>query len=568
MTRKVSRYQALFRYFPDRPWNSEYGVARTAQLIGRQLGPEYDDIRQGIATLIEHDFRRKVERETKARVSRAQAREAWDQAAGRAPTGVSSLPSADSDAAATAFLERIASPLVVPTVQDEGQPRRGGLNAECIELRVIDGDAEIRSETYPPLFLCEECHGYYFLDPNGAQSLKCPDHGGTTFLRQVPIVFSCARCANIEPLLPFNVQTRNLVPGRISCRSGHPLTLTLSSNLANATWGCTGGSDCPAWEAGNRVSRKCAICDVDEPSSRSIMAPRSATASEIASPLTISYVRDRTGLNIRLASLRAQYRRVAGSFNLGTVEPGARARLAQFGIHEIFDVNQIQSILVCYGYRSLIHSQPNVDIAQRYPRFFQPQPRTERFRAFATIVEGKGLILALDPSRLSLIRQKQGHKLTYSQRITTEIAELNNFGVQALLAVTIEPDSYCMTKLLHTMEHALRAALIAEIGLDSFDSRILVEDAAILFFETRDLGDGGITQLAYQRGAMASWLDRARRKLEDCPQLCERGCIACVKVDNTTCHGFLAHEFTRWMPPNVLLDRKLVTDWIELNADT
>ena len=341
--------------------------------------------------------------------------------------------------------------------------------------------------------------------------------------------------------------------------------------MSDAHWRCE-MPDCPSGINSQRVNRLCSLCNISDEEllageTKSVMAPRSATSGEIAVPLTVTYVQDAQGHDVQLERLRTQHRPLIGSFTLSTVEPQAAQRLRRLGATDTFDVPQIRSLLAVFGYRSEVRPKPPVPDGERYPRFFQQQPGVQRFRAYATVTEGRGVVIAFDKARLARF-VSYGHDdgRSYASLISAEMEQVGGMGLQDLLAANEARNLFPMTKLLHAMEHALRSSLITEVGLEDFDSRLLVADAAMLFFETRDLADGGVTQLSQQSGQMTSWLVRGIRRIEECPQLCSSSCIACVKTDNSSCHGFLTREFGRWMPPNSLLDRTMAADWIRHNG--
>ncbi len=573
MTRKVSKYQALFRYFPDRPWSTEYATLRTVRLTGRPLGDEYETVKTTIARLISVDYARKVDREARARIARAVRREERDRSLRILPVQNVAAGLVADQVAANAFLASLGATKGTE-VSADGQRVEGAhervMGPESVDLRLIDENSEVQGAIFPTLFLCDSCHRYYNLDPNGAESLRCTFHKEDSELHQLNVVYSCPRCANIEPLLPYNTFSRKLATGWIHCTSGHGLFLDIGANLSDAHWRCEVTS-CPSNINTQRVNRLCSICNISDEEllageTTSIMAPRSATSGEIAVPLTVTFVRDAQGRDVQLASLKTQHRDTMHSFTMSTVEPSAAKWLRRLGATEIFDVPQIQSLLAVYGYRSEIRPKPPVPDDERYPRFFQVQPGVQRFRAFATITEGRGLIIGLNKTKLArLLSGGNGEGQDYERRFMAESENVARLGLQDLLTADGEKNVFVMTKLLHAIEHALRSSLVTEIGLEDFDSRMLVADAAILFFETRDLADGGITQLSQHSGQMTSWLVRGIRRIQECPQLCDSSCIACIKTDNTSCHGFLTREYNRWMPPNLLLDRTIAVDWIQQN---
>ena len=270
---------------------------------------------------------------------------------------------------------------------------------------------------------------------------------------------------------------------------------------------------------------------------------------------------------MNLASLRNLHRDTEGSFTLPGLDPRTRDRLSRLRVSEFFDVPEIQSILVNYGYRSEVRPNPEVPAGERYARFYQPQSRVERFRAYLSIITGKGLVIGLDQLRLAqLTWDRMGPLPEFSSRIEQELASVASAPLQQLLDIRPNPQSHSIIKLLHALEHALLFSLVREIGLEDFDSRLILRDGAIVIFETRDLGDGGLEQVARRPGFASDWLDRSLRQLEACPQACRDACIACVRVDNASCHGFLYRELPRWMPPNLLMDRHLAIRWTEADA--
>lgn len=577
MSSRVSRYQTLLRYFPGRPWQTDSGVFCTTVITGRTVDTDFPAVRNSIAELIAPDFKKGEDRERRARQSWAKRRE--DKYAADAPQ-LQGSGSGEQDnraeTAAMAFLERLSGPRQELAVEGT-QPRASSasLSPESIELRLVSDESEVQAQVFPPLFACPECERLYYPDPNGTPALVCDAHEPKGQLRQLNVVFACGRCANIEPLLPFGVQMRALKPGRVKCTKGHDLQLHLQAGLARAEWGCS-DPKCASTindtdSAAHRVSRTC-YCDIAldgfrDHETRSVMAPRSATSAEVASPLFVSFIKDEGGVDVDLARLRLGHRPRRGSIDFPSLDPRARHRFEAMGVVEMFDVDKIQSILINYGYRSFVHPNPDIPIGERYARFYRLQRHVERFRAYLAVTEGRGLVMAFDRAKLAAFQLgTDGGRPTYLERVDRELAAANQLGIQALLSEDERQTSFPITKTLHAIEHSLARSAMLELGLEDFDSRVLVRDGAILIFETKDLGDGGIVQLGEHTGLMASWAERSSRTLLDCPQACNSACIACVRINNADCHGFLGTEFRSWTPPNALLNRNLATEWMGLNA--
>lgn len=570
MRTNVSRYQAILRYFIDRPFTLEGTVCRTTNILSRPVGPEGETVRQDIAALISPDYARRADRERRTRLARAPA-------PGSAPGDLPVAPSIQADQDAARVLARLAAggEPKAPTLGVSNIAAARPVSPEAIELRVLDSDSALEFAVFPTTFICNDCNRFYYLDPNGTTPIQCTFHAGVKpMLQQVAVVFSCARCAHMEPLLPPYRETGF---GVLKCNEKHEIVLIREGRIGTWHWGCT-GKNCGdpvnnPEEFDHEVKRACRLCHIKAGNAQllagetgaSMMKPTAATAAEVANPLIISYVKDANGADIRLVNLQAQHQESADPniFDLATVSAEARRRLERLGVTDFFSVSRIQSMLVNYGYRSRVNVTPDVPRHEQYPHFFQPQLRIPRFRAFVNKIEGRGLILAFDPTRLCGFRQPTT-KPSYADLAAAELNLVRTAPLQEIVAPAT--NFAASTTLLHSFEHALRDAIINEIGLEHFDSRILVRDAAILVFETKDLGDGGIVQLAQEAGLMEGWLDRAVRQLTDCAQDCADACIACLRPDNASCHGFLHNEVKRWIPPNALLNRSLAVEWMTPNA--
>jgi hypothetical protein len=549
----TSSYQTIIRYFPGRPWATEVGVFQTVQLTGSNLGEEGDSIREDLRKLMKEGIGKRADRELRARRSRDKGAPTATQAISQAAPG--------AEAAADAFLAK----LMADASESDGPSGPGGFT---IDIRRINDQSAIEARVFPCFFWCVQCHRYYFVDPQGG-SLECVVAGHSA-LRQLSAVYSCARCGNIEPILPANQAARNLKPGPLQCEKGNDLFLHLTRSFATARWECSAKS-CSCYfrtqpQGSVRLSRYC-HCNVSKPEllgneSISAMAPRSATAGEISVPLLASYVKDPAGDDVRLDGLR-QASDGQWSTDSTALADATKQQIKRLGIDEMFVVPAVKSVLVNYGYRSEVRPTPAVPANERYPTFYQVNRKVPRYQTYYCDVDGAGVAIALNSKRLAALRP--GAK--FADAIAQEIDDVGRIAFQDLIARGAQAEAqFPILRTMHAIEHALRSSVILELGLEYFDSRILACDAAILIFETRDLGDGGIRQVTENETALAGWLDRAASVIQSCPQDCTGGCIACLATDNASCHGFLQNEFPRWIPPNALLTRKNAVEWMHGNA--
>lgn len=570
MNLKVSKFQALYKYFPERPWGTEFGTMRTLKMTCSPINNQ--NIKEDLAKLITPGYHKRLRREFLASKSKGWSRTTSEEATEK-------QPNSEDNRKAEEFLSALSggSSNSEHDKRSTSSGQRKELSPDAIELYEINEESTIQSEVFPNLFICGKCNRYYYVDKNNPGKLQCNAHKGKpAALRQVELVFSCARCARIEPLLPFSIQYRNLQPGPVKCGNDHDITLSISGSLANARWDCV-SPGCDYWKSNEkfdnrRLNRVC-ICHIPEKypleesneTHSSAMAPRPPASGEIASPLTSSYIQDVDGNELSLTRLRELHREIEGSFALSGLSPRSRSLLDSLGISEFFSVPEIHSITVNYGYTSTIRPQPPVPDEERYPKFFQTRPRDEKFKAYLVSVSGKGLIIGFDQEKLRLMHPIMNHSgsKSYGELATKEMEEIQSAPFQDLLSASSDKVLWPITKVLHAMEHALLSAFVQEIGIEEFDSRIIVEDGSIVIFETMDLGDGGIDRIAYQPDLVSRWIEKAIDKLSNCPQYCNDACIACIRSDNTSCHGFIHREFQRWMPPNVLLDRRLAMDFLK-----
>jgi hypothetical protein len=116
-----------------------------------------------------------------------------------------------------------------------------------------------------------------------------------------------------------------------------------------------------------------------------------------------------------------------------------------------------------------------------------------------------------------------------------------------------------LLRLLHSFEHTLtyQAPLTTGLESNSFQSKVFLNDCAILIYERADVEAGGVEYLALKK--VIEWLKESRMRIIHCRHECKDGCASCLFINDPLCHPLLNTETGgSYMLPNSLLSREML----------
>ena len=583
---RISKSQCLFRFFEGAVWEQDAGSFRTHSItknivnrpeITRQLAPEISQLQDRI----NQHWALHAQRRARTPQTPIEDVDIHEPSQEEIDKQIAQLLGGD-----------IVTPIQTPTPSTD--INSGIVHQSQIELIEINDTTSVNGSVFPRSFICPYCGHYEIINPQSPSDLIChccppwcPEcqteiedksldaciKCGTRLirrpLRQYNLVFACPRCANIEEFTPHIRNLGQLTGGPITCptcNSGH-LHLNVSTSISNIAWRCSN----PACHFNERLSKfcKCHIPSTDgQPGAPSIMKPSPISAS-ITVPLAHTYLWLGTE-DVDIGSLNQFHTATqeddpySWKMSNSVLEPQEIQMIrGLYSIEDSFSVPKIQTTTVVYGYISGISSFPSeINDAERLPHFFTDGKAQMKYRAYLANTTGRGLVIQLSKDKLLNILEAKslvepGTK--YEDLAERCCAYLSTGSFQEIVS-SLGP--VYLAELLHAYEHAIFKTAVSQVGLEVFGSKILIKDAAIILYEREEVGPGGLVQLT-NSDQFIRLLRGVKNVLWDCPQDCESACPACLYINDYYCQPFMPKEVSRWLPPNVLLDRNLARGTIK-----
>ena len=211
-----------------------------------------------------------------------------------------------------------------------------------------------------------------------------------------------------------------------------------------------------------------------------------------------------------------------------------------------------------------------------------------QYMAYASKSEGKGIEIILDKRRVlaNLFPEyiKSGTEVSTfkTDEVKNWSAEIKDCSEERVSEIyrevyrktknSIEEGDYYFSEgttdnldlfaLLHSLEHAFSYMASLITGLDGhFSGKIILSDCAILIYEMRNAGDGGVEYLIQER--LADWFTTVSERINSCRYGCENGCATCLFIRDPTCNPVLPSEISGVRAvPNSLLNRSLVSRFL------
>jgi rubrerythrin len=595
----VSPSQVVFRSFPDACRNLPHGIVRVSTVTHPEedlKGARARHVREVVAERITEEARRvKLHRREAQR--RRQARRDMKKAPDAEGTGDDTI------------LDEIFGNLTDEDAHEEsraaGEEEMQPIRARSISFIQVDEQSVVRTRVFPRTFHCKACGHFIAIDPARPPArMRCPCCGNERLLQE-PIIFMCARCANVRELAPKaeRIPEESSGPARRrrdtkrkprsvhdflggpppcpDCQDGHIHLLKHDNNSVQQwEWRC---SSCRRYQEG--IQEICFDCLIPRGPARGSgnrddagAAARSdfifmnafpASASNSLRPLieVQMFIHDEP-LDPRSlpTSAREMAKRWPDYFELrggvgSTLSTEEVQQVASTGISNAYLLDHLGVITTVYGYRAgsvANHPQSPVGEEDRLARFFSDPEGFAEYVCYGMLNEGAALVIELDKE---LIDQRLGLRgatkvgTVYDALVEQDRNALASMQVKDILQLSPDSPRAALFRALHGMEHALLSSAIRRIGSDVLGSKLFLSAGIILIYEREKVGRGGVVQLVNKGKGLLALLTSAADHVAGCAQGCSDGCPACTYVRDTFCQYEYADLGRSWLPANALLSR-------------
>ena len=466
-------------------------------------------------------------------------------------------------------------------ILDEGGDEGGDqpVRARNINFILVDDQATVRTRIFPRTFHCKNCGHFVALDPARPPAvLLCPCcHKGQ--LVQEPIVFGCAKCANVRELIPKGARlnaaafrktqnTKDFLGGAPSCPDCHEGHIHLEKHNTNSIqywqWYC---NQCKEYR--EDVQESCLNCylpqgeDDKHPKQVVSMSAFPASASNAFKPLvdTQMFVRNEP---LEPESLDAAAKEATENWpdyfelhQTASLTREQRAQIEQACIANAYLLNGVRVVTTVYGYRSGgIMARSPIEEDDRLARFFPDPEKLADYVCYGMMNEGAALVLQLD-KKLIMERLAERYQhlngLMFEQALSEERETLATIPLKNLLQPL--DNRFPLIAALHGMEHALLATASRRIGNEVLGSKLFVAAGVLLLYEREPIGRGGAIQVVNGGPGLHALIVAAGDHVAGCAQGCVDGCPSCIYLPDTHCQ-YRSEELGRtWLPANTLLSR-------------
>ena len=397
------------------------------------------------------------------------------------------------------------------------------------------------------------------------KSLTCP-HCEKGNLVQPNLIFVCPRCGAQDEMMPPWKKLQHCNPG-FSCTDescNGNLFLRIGKILTRSEWICSISKEnkSPLW-------RPCMNCS--SPGNAVRMRLTYSTANYYR-PLKVSEILDSDFQEFSVENIKS-------SWKLDDLPREERDAVVDYGIDDMRIIDELPSIDVTYGYTT--HDERAV------PQLFEESDygRT-KYECFILKTKGKGLLVRLNKKKIVkavIAYMEQEAERSGLEALQTELQDLQSaFDVSATDAYKKLAENTCeqfgmgsvskrlsmpLLRLLHSFEHTLtyQAPLTTGLEQNSFQSKVFLNDCAILIYERDQVEAGGVEYLALKK--VIEWLRQSRRRIIHCRHECKDGCASCLFINDPLCHPLLnAETGGSYMLPNSLLSRILLIHFWNLES--
>lgn len=572
---KLSPSSVVFSTFPDAFRNLANSIVRTSSIVhpeGDATGARIRRVLEIIAQRMTGEKSRRDDHFTEKQQRTAANKNQPQQ-------------SADSDGLDDMFgdIEFEAEIVIENTAQ---APAR--IRASSLSFIRVDDDSTVRTNIFPRTFHCSRCGHFECLNPaQPPRTLQCP-HCKAEKLVQEPIVFMCARCANLRELAPpgariENSQLRKIQkaddflgrsPACSDCHEGHiHLEKHNSNSISIWEWKCS-NNQCTYHEEVKYLCLECylpAVKDQANPENNvtgqiiSMNAFPAAASSALRGLFdTQMFIHDEP---LDPASLSATARQLSGNWNdYFDLRSGAGSELEEDGVERIAEsciasaylLDRVGIVKTVYGYKAgNIASHPLTPVleADRLARFFKDAEGFTEYSCYGMINDGAALVIELDKQMIverlnEMIPQPAGD---YDEILESELQRLQGLSMKDVLDT--RGNNFVLYRSLHALEHAILSSSILQIGNEVLGSTLFPSEAILLIYEGEPVGRGGVIQLVNKGRGLLSMVEAARDHVMGCAQGCVEGCPACIFVRDAHCNYNYSQLQRNWLPSNSLLSR-------------
>lgn len=453
----------------------------------------------------------------------------------------------------------------------------------------VDDDSTVRTNIFPRTFHCSNCGHFECFNPaQPPRTLQC-SHCGQEKLVQEPIVFMCARCANLRELAPPGARIENFQYRKIQktddflgrapvcpdCQSGHiHLEKHNSNSIGIWDWICT-NKQCSYHEEVRYPCLECylpAVKNQDEPDNNinAQIIPMNAFPAAASSALRGLFDTQMFIHNELLdpLSLSTTARQVSGNWNdYFDLKTNTGSELGSEEVNRIYDsciqnaylLDHIGIVKTVYGYKAgNIASHPLTPVAEadRLARFFKDAEGFAEYSCYGMVNDGAALVIEFNKQmiidRLSeMFSQISGDN--YDEILARELQQLQRLSLKEIL--DMDGNNFVLYRSLHAVEHAILSSSLLQIGNEVLGSTLFPQEGILLIYEGESIGRGGVIQLVNKGKGLLSMIEAAGDQVVGCAQGCIDGCPACIFVQDAHCSYNYAQLQRNWLPSNSFLSR-------------
>jgi hypothetical protein len=479
-------------------------------------------------------------------------------------------------------------------IDDDIQPIR----ARDVSLISVDEQSVIRTRIYPRTFHCQSCGHFSALDPQRPPAtLVCPCCSQDDLVQE-PILFMCARCANVREISPRGAvigtakgkskekrrESRSVKdflggpPPCPDCQGGHiHLEKHDTSSIEQWEWRCV---SCKSFH--EIVQELCFECYVPGVTSRNeedelttapgdiiFMNAYPAAASNALRPLinVQMFVGDEPLEPSALLSAAREaaqdwpdYFEMRRGVN-SRLSPDDLTRIAGSCVANAYLLNHVDVITTVYGYRAgwiANHPKSPVDEGERLARFFKDPEGLADYICYGMSNQGAALVIELNKS-LILERLNLGGSAPastdYERLIEVEADGLADMRLKEIFQLSHNSSRSILIRSLHGLEHAMLLGASQRLGSEVLGSKLFLKAGVLLLYEREPVGRGGVVQLVNWGEGFAALVASVVDYVSGCAQGCADGCPACIFIRDAYCQHDYESLGRRWLPSNTLLSR-------------
>jgi hypothetical protein len=460
------------------------------------------------------------------------------------------------------------------------------VHRDRLSFILVDEQARVRTKLFPRTFHCKNCGHFTVLNPGQPPAtLTCPCCHRDKLIQE-PIVFGCARCANIKELFPKgerigpgsnyrrSIKIENYLNAALACPEcgvGHiHLEKHNTNSIISWEWRC---QSCEMYkEAVREVCFNCYLPS-DTPGNTGDIVSMSAfpaSASNALSPLVDvqMFLKD---VPLEPTSFREAATRSAENWSdyfelepivsvtTSTLNSQEKATVRDACIANAYLLNEVRVVTTVYGYRGgniMNHPRSPIQVADRLARFFSDPEGFADYQCYGMINEGAALVLELDKDQIAnrlAVTHPGLNGYTFEEILEEEQQRLEPTSLRDLLQ--LRNNDFPLLSSLHAIEHSILINTHRQIGNTVVGSVLFPRAGIVFLYEREPIGRGGVIQLVNKGQGLLSLILATADHVFGCAQGCLDGCPSCSYINDMYCHYHQQDFNNRWYPPNILLSR-------------